>query len=645
MTRCGRYRILWLIGVLLTLSSRQPLVAQEENKTITGTQIYAPYDPNAPSAKANNLQLGLQYYRDQDYEKSAAVFRSLYENDANHTHYTYYLYSLIGIKEFKEAEKLAKRQRRANPQNHRYAIDLGYLYVTLGEVQKGHKIYREAIESLPARRQDIVNLANAFIGKRETDLALETFQRGIALMQGTDNFENELASLYYTTQQYDQMAEAYLSLAANDPSKTSFVQNRLQYYLGLDREGEIHEALRIALLRKVQSQPDERFFSDFLLWFSLQEKDYSTALRQAIALDKRFDSNGNMVFNVGTFCLAGKEFTVAMEAFSYIRKHYPDDPIYAASLAGYNHALFERFRAAPGPKDEQALQIELSLREAIDELGISSLSLQNVRDLSHLYAFYRGKSNQARELLEKALTERLIKPAEKQEVKLDLADLFLFIGDPWEATLLLSQVEKSNKNEPIGHEAKFRNAKLSYYIGEYGWAEAQLDILKGATSKLIANDAMNLYLFIKDNKDNDSLSPALKVFSRAELLAFRRQYDAALHLLDSLAQNNRTHSIADDNLYKQAEIYEKTGDFARADSLYQQVYTRFPKSILADDALMRQITLQKLPQAQEKVNALYEKILFEYPGSIFAVEVRENYRSAIDAQKENSTIPLPEIKK
>ena len=88
---------------------------------------------------------------------------------------------------------------------------------------------------------------------------------------------------------------------------------------------------------------------------------------------------------------------------------------------------------------------------------------------------------------------------DKAELKLKLADIYLYKDEVWEATLLYSQVDKSMKEEPLGHEARFKNAQLRYFIGEYEWAESQLKVLKAATSKLIANDAMTLSLVIKDN--------------------------------------------------------------------------------------------------------------------------------------------------
>src|SRR5690606_8145510 len=88
--------------------------------------------------------------------------------------------------------------------------------------------------------------------------------------------------------------------------------------------------------------------------------------------------------------------------------------------------------------------------------------------------------------------------------KLDMGDIYLLKGEPWEATLLYSQVEKSQKEELLGYEAKLRNARLHYYKGDFELSKDVLDILKQATSREIANDAGALSLLIMDNTGLDS---------------------------------------------------------------------------------------------------------------------------------------------
>ena len=221
-----------------------------------------------------------------------------------------------------------------------------------------------------------------------------------------------------------------------------------------------------------------------------------------------------------------------------------------------------------------------------------------------------------------------INPLAKAECKLELADILLFSNDVWEATLLYEQVNKDFKNDVIGQEAKFKNAKLSYYIGEFGWAEDQLDILKAATSKLIANDALALSLFISENYDADSNTVALGLYSRADLLEFRNENELALKTLDSIFLKFAFHPILDDVLLKKAQIKMKQGDYAAADTLLGTLIKDYPSDVLADLALMKRGQLNEEHFGnKEKAMQYYEELITRYPGSIYAVEARKRFRN------------------
>src|SRR5690606_28607822 len=94
----------------------------------------------------------------------------------------------------------------------------------------------------------------------------------------------------------------------------------------------------------------------------------------------------------------------------------------------------------------------------------------------------------------------------KSKAKLDLGDIYLLKGEPWESTLLYSQVEKQQKESPLAYEAKLKNAKLSYFKGDFRLAQDHLNILKEATTREIANDALDLSMRIKENLAYDSLA-------------------------------------------------------------------------------------------------------------------------------------------
>jgi hypothetical protein len=145
------------------------------------------------------------------------------------------------------------------------------------------------------------------------------------------------------------------------------------------------------------------------------------------------------------------------------------------------------------------------------------------------------------------------------EAKISLGDIYLLKGEPWEATLLYSQVEKSHKETTTGHEAKLRNAKLNYYKGDFELAQAHLDILKLATSREIANDAMDLSLLITDNTGLDTSTVAMEAYASVELLVFQNKLTGALVELDNMLRKFPGHSLTDEIHFKKANISSDGG--------------------------------------------------------------------------------------
>lgn len=251
-----------------------------------------------------------------------------------------------------------------------------------------------------------------------------------------------------------------------------------------------------------------------------------------------------------------------------------------------------------------------------------------MKGLAHLQAFYLDQPDTAIAELESTINLTGISKTVKADCKLELGDIYLFTGNVWDSDLLFKQVEKDFKNDPLAQEAKFRGARLDYFRGDFEWAQVQLDVLKSATSQLIANDALALSLLISDNMGSDSISDALLLFAKADLLTYRNKTDEALSSLDSLLKNFPDHSLADDAWYKQAQIMDMKRNWIAEDSLYEKIIAKDSSSVIADDALfhraeLHEIKLNDKPKAME----LYQDLLVKYPGSLFVVEARKRYRS------------------
>ena len=240
-------------------------------------------------------------------------------------------------------------------------------------------------------------------------------------------------------------------------------------------------------------------------------------------------------------------------------------------------------------------------------------------------AYHLDQIPQAIALLERTIDQTPTK-LQQCQLKLKLADIYLYSDDIWEATLLYSQVDKSMKEEPLGHEARFKNAQLRYFIGEYAWAQTQLDVLKAATSKLIANDAMSLSLIIGDNLEADSTGRELDRLARADYKIYQQKEDQALLILDSICRDGNEISKPH-ALYRIAEIKEKNQDYVTADSLYLQIFNEFPDSYMADDALMKAAIIEhRQLKDKDAAKQHYELLIDLYPTSLYTAQAKKNYR-------------------
>lgn len=577
--------------------------------------------------KTVDEQLALDYSQNGEYDKAADVYEKLYETTPNQYIYSNLLQALVNAKDFKRAEKIIKKIAKKNPNDLKYNVDLGYVYNTLGETAKAQKQFQDAINNLTANQAQIYDLANAFNVRMLYDYSSEVYLKGRKLLNTPTSFAVELAMMYEVRGKYLEMIEEYLSLCEADANYVSVVQARLQAVLNNDKENKKSEVLKASLLRKAQKNPEAKIYSDLLMWYSLQTKDFELAFSQAKSIDKRYKDNGAKVYELSDLCMTNAEYDIAIEAYRYLIVKGDENPYYLLSKVGLLNAKYLKVTSTIVYSKNDLLELEKEYTSFLKESGKTAKTILLMKNLSHIYAFYSKESDSAISLLNEAIA---VPGADKNivaECKLELADILLFSGEVWDATLLYSQVEKAFKHDPVGYLAKFKNAKLSFYIGEFDWAKAQLDVLKAATSKLIANDAMELALLISDNITEDSSTVAIGYYAKADLLVYRNQYDDALETLDSTRLVGLSHPIFDDVLYKKAEIKIKQGLYKDADSLLQKYMDMYPNELLADDALFLQAQLNEVHlNNKAKAMILYQDVMFKFPGSIYVVEARKHFR-------------------
>lgn len=578
-------------------------------------------------AQTSDEQLAKYYLETGDYEKAQLYYEKLYDKNQNTTNYDGLYNCYMQLEEFKDAEKLVKKHMKKYRSNT-YYIDLGAVYGAQGDADDAQDAYREAIENLPKSQGMIIRTANEFIRRSKPDLALETYETGKKILDNSYPFSYEIAGLYGSMGDTKKMIVAYLDLLEYNESYLQTIQNALNRSIDFESDEENVDVLRTELLRRVQKNPGQTVYAELLTWLFLQKRDFNSAFIQLKAIDKRLGENGQRLLSLANLCLNNEEFKVAAKCYEYLVEKGENSPYYVYARAGELKASFEDLRRA-FPPDTTALQnLDKSYENLLNELGKNRETIGVLRQKAQLEAYYLGSLKDANITLNEALEVPGLPEEMRGEIKLDLARILIARDYIWDASLLSSQVDKDFKNDVLGYEAKFLNAKISYYNGEFNWAQAQLDILKGSTSKLISNDAIELSLLITDNLNLDTIYEPMLMYARADLYTAQRRFESATATLDSLAEEYPGHALADDVLLQRARICELKLDIECAISNYEKILADHYFGINADNALFRMAELyeEKL-QNLDKAQELYKTLLTDFPGSLYVVESRKRFRA------------------
>lgn len=574
---------------------------------------------------SNQVQLANEYYVNGDFDKALDIYEKLAGNPQYIQQiHNNYLNILISKGAYKQAEKHLKKATKYYPSNVFYQIDYGLLYQEMGELEKAEISFNQTIEKSKDNKYLIGSAAQYFISKQLTPYALKAYQQARKSNKDKTSFALELANTYRLLDQQSEMIEEYLLFASIRPNNLRYIKNILQNIL--QKEEDIQNFQEI-LIDKVQKHPNEKIYPELLIWVNLQQNNFYGAYIQARAVDKKFKTHGNRVMNIGNIALKNKAYDDAIQIYTYITKTYPNTGNYITARRQIIKAREEKVKN-DFPVEKTAISaLTYEYKQLILDIGVNAQTIEAFRSKALLHAFYLDELDSAINILNEIIFAPRINPSLKAKSKLDLGDIYLLTGDPWEATLLYSQVEKSNKDSPIGYEAKLKNAQLNYFQGNFELAKSHLDILKLATTREIANDAMSLSLLIQDNTALDSSDFVMKKFAAVELMLFQNKKDSALIAFEQMLKDYPGHSLTDEIYWKMARINLELGNFENALLELQAILTGYPTDILGDDAmfLYGQIYEEHLYD-YAKAMEIYRDFLITYPGSVYVAEARKRFR-------------------
>lgn len=578
-------------------------------------------------SQVSDDQLANEYFQNGEFDKAALYYEKLFDEVPSGFYFERLYASYLGQDQIDEAEQLIKKQIRKNPSQLTLRIDLGQLYASQEKRSAAEKEYDKVLKDLESNRGAIVSVARKFTQIGENKYALKTYEKGQQLINGFNVFNYELAELYGQMGEYNKMVELYLELIETNAGYAQSIQNALNRNFDFDEPGENITALKNGLLKKIQKDPGNGVFSEMLIWLYLQQKDFYGAFIQTKALDKRQREDGGRLIELGRLYLNNEEYKLAEKCFETVaEKGAPNTQYYVAQTLRL-HTKKLALENSIETTLEDWKQLESTYKAYLESEGLTDRTQRSLRELAEIKALRLEQLNEAIELLDQLLAIPRLTQTAIGKAKIDQGDYYLMNDEVWEAALLFGQVEKMFKYDQLGEIAKFKYGKIGYYTGDFQWAKAQLDVLKGSTSKLIANDAMYISLLITDNSTIDTTIIPMQRFANADLYFAQKRYDESITLLDSINQAYPGHSLADDILYMKYKIYMKQKRFDKAAEQLEDIVDQYGDDLLGDEALfyLGSLYAEEL-ENNDQAKTYFEKLLSQYPGSVFVAEARKQFR-------------------
>ncbi len=572
---------------------------------------------------AQDLELATEYFENQEYEKALALYEKLAKNPSNHSIiHQNYLETLAKTGNSKDAEKYLKQGTKRNPTDPTFNVDYGIFLIQQRRKQEADNQFDTYIQRVQNDDMALRYAARKFLNEDLYEYAEKLYL--IGQNRGSTDFLFELANLYAISGKIDKMVDTYMAILEHQDYQLEYIQGILQARI---QDENAFTKVEMTILKYVQKHPDLMVYNQMLAWFYIQQKQFNKAFLQARAIDRRRRLEGTQIYEIGELALENKEYQVAIKIFRHLTEKYKNKGVYPDAKRRLVNAKEELVKHTFPVDKNEIRSLAIDYQQVIDELGLIRYTAEAARSLALLQAFYLDNRDTAIVILQ-ALTQQ--SDIDKQLIssaKLDMGDIYILKDEPWESSLLYSQVEKTQKNTDLGHLAKLKNAKLSYYQGEFELSKAHLDILKLATSREIANDAMNLSLLIGDNLALDTSDTALKRYSEIDLMIFQGKYTQALENYTKMLADFKGHSLTDEIYWQQANLYLKLGEFENAVLYLQKIMSDYADDIYADDAnfLLGKIYEENLKNP-EKAMKHYEDHIITFPGSLYTAEARKRFR-------------------
>ena len=573
-------------------------------------------------------KLGIEYYRNKEYAKAAATFKILVQQQPTETYLQFYINSLLELKEYEEASQAIKQYARKFLKNPSFKVQVGQFYKIMGDDREADKLFRDAISKGTNDRNSAISVANRFISQRQFEMAERVYIEASKKIKES-SFDQELANIYYYMRNYPAMVNIYLNLLAKSDAFLQMVQNRLYSAIYSDTDKSLTKILEDQLLLKIQEYPEASVFNELLIWVYLQQNNFSLAFVQARALDLRNNEQGTRIIALAKDAAKESDFETALKAYNYLTELGENSPLFMIAFREKLDLLYTKLKLGIDFSPEVIEQTISSYDQAIEKYGYQVEMLQTILNYIELLTYYSNKPQEAIATINKATEIRGINKFDLAKIELLRADVMIFEDKIWDAALIYAKIERQNSENPLGFEAKYRKAYMAFYQHEFEWAKSQLDVLKGATAKLISNNAIEMSILLYEGwSEDDSTQLPLRLYATALQQTAQKRYNSAIEIIDLLIDTEHSY-LSVEALNLKAKILISTSKFQEAATTYEEVLAKFSNETNIDRSTFQlgKLYLSHLDNNKKAIE-IFTQLLKNHPSSVYCIETRRMIQKA-----------------
>lgn len=571
-------------------------------------------------AQQDSLSQARMYVDTKKYDEAINIYKKLYKAGENTDVFDEYFDVLLAAKRYKEAERMLSTPSIDSRARAMEIINHGRIELAQGKERRADEFFKEAIALINGDEMITIRVVNAFKKIERDDYMIMAYEKARQAIGNPYFYSEQLGRLYAKT---GDMERAILTLIQGSSWQQGGVEttkSTLLEVLGTDTKKQ--QLAQKTLIKKINEQPDNPIFPELLTWLYTQKDDWEGALLQVQAIDERNREEGRRLMEFGRTARKEKKYDIAIQAFDAVIAKGKEKQFYSTANFEKLNIKMEQLENNPKFTPQEVAALSAAYEALLAEYP-DFYATELARDYAMLEAQYNNNPQKGIEILQKVIDRTSSRKDISGLAKLQMGDYLILTGKIWDASLMYSQVDKASREDMLGEEARFRNAKLSYYRGDFDWAQGQLKVLKASTSELIANDALSLSVLITENTP-DSVKDALSRFAYADLLLFQNKDQEATALLDSIATAFPEHTLQDDILMLHAKIAEKHRNYPDALTYYEKVVNKYGNDVLGDDAIFKSAQIYETRMNKpDDAKRLYEELIVKYPGSTYIQTARK----------------------